>query len=234
MTTEEFSDQFDIMVSSYRRFKDFDNKEIDDSIEFNEYEKSVFLTKAERDIVESLYSGNNKFGDSFESSEELRRDLDSLVITASLEASNSQTGLSQNSKFFVLPSDLMFITLEQVTINDSTAGLYNNKRITVLPVTQDEYDEIKNNPFRGPTDYKAIRLDCGNNSVELISKYIISNYIIRYLKKPNPIILEKLPDNLNIDGSSDKTECTLSSNLHYRILEEAVRNALMSKAVEKS
>jgi hypothetical protein len=46
MTIEEFSENFDTLVSSYRRFKAFDGKEILDSIEFNEYEKSVFLTKA--------------------------------------------------------------------------------------------------------------------------------------------------------------------------------------------
>ena len=39
MTTEEFSNEFDTLVSSYRRFKDFDNKEALDSLEFDEYEK---------------------------------------------------------------------------------------------------------------------------------------------------------------------------------------------------
>ena len=46
MTTEEFSNEFDVLINSYSRYKDFDNKEILDSIEFNEYEKSLFLTQA--------------------------------------------------------------------------------------------------------------------------------------------------------------------------------------------
>jgi hypothetical protein len=46
MTTEEFSNQFDVLLDSYRRFKDFDKKEELDSIEFNEYEKSLYLTQA--------------------------------------------------------------------------------------------------------------------------------------------------------------------------------------------
>ena len=37
MTTEEFSNEFDTLVSSYRRFKDFDNQELLDSIEFDEF-----------------------------------------------------------------------------------------------------------------------------------------------------------------------------------------------------
>lgn len=44
MTTEEFSNEFDTLVSSYRRFKDFDNQELLDSIEFDEFEKSFYLT----------------------------------------------------------------------------------------------------------------------------------------------------------------------------------------------
>ena len=44
MTAEEFSNEFDTLVSSYRRFKDFDNKEGLDSlpkliIDFIEYLK---------------------------------------------------------------------------------------------------------------------------------------------------------------------------------------------------
>lgn len=44
MTNSEFSNQFDLLVSSYRRFKDFDNQELLDSIEFDEFEKSLYLT----------------------------------------------------------------------------------------------------------------------------------------------------------------------------------------------
>ena len=44
MTVTEFSNEFDVLIDSYRRFKDFDNKENLDSLDFNEYEKSIFLT----------------------------------------------------------------------------------------------------------------------------------------------------------------------------------------------
>ena len=37
MTTKEFSDQFDVLLTSYLRFKKFNDKEILDSIEINEY-----------------------------------------------------------------------------------------------------------------------------------------------------------------------------------------------------
>ena len=59
MTIAEFSNEFDVLIDSYRRFKDFDNKENLDSLDFNEYEKSIFLTRAQEDIVTSFYNGLN-------------------------------------------------------------------------------------------------------------------------------------------------------------------------------
>ena len=81
MTVTEFSNEFDVLIDSYRRFKDFDNKENLDSLDFNEYEKSIFLTRAQEDIVTSFYNGLNYTQESFENSEEIRRYLDVLVKT---------------------------------------------------------------------------------------------------------------------------------------------------------
>ena len=232
MNLREFSDGFDTLVSSYKRFKDFDNKELLDSIEFNEYEKSVFLTKAEEELVINCYNGKNVYGDSFESTEEMRRYLDSLVETSTytMEDSVEGIGVSDKSVFFRLPNNLAFITLEQVTYNDETLGCYNGARANVYPVTHDEYATVKDNPFRGPTKYKVLRLDYGDNIVELIPKYTISNYLIKYLSKPCPIILEDLPDAVSINGESKATECKLNSILHNTILERAVVLALATKS----
>ena len=50
-------------------------------LEFDEYEKSVFLTKAQEELVISIYDGKNLSGESFENTEEARRSLSSLVKT---------------------------------------------------------------------------------------------------------------------------------------------------------
>lgn len=246
MTLEEFSNEFDILVSSYRRFKDFDNKEILDSIEFNEYEKSVYLTKAQEELVIELYNGKNPYVDSFESTEELRRYLDGLVKTKiywnpedSEEPSDDEGEyiisdlypLTKDSKFVKLPDDLSFITLEQVQFSDEKLGCYNNSTADVYPVTQDEYNRIIRNPFRGPTKRRVLRIDTGNNIVELASKFNIKTYLIKYLSKPSPIILEDLPNDLSIRGVSEKTPCELNENLHNTILKRAVQLALQSKTI---
>lgn len=233
MTTEEFSNGFDTLVNSYRRFKDFDKQEILDSIEFDEYEKSFYLTKAQEEVVINFYNGKNPYGDSFESTEEMRRYLESLVKTKvySTDEQVNGTGVSISSVFYKLPDDIAFITMEQVTYGDESLGCYNGSTATVYPVTQDEYSRIKNNPFRGPTKYKVVRLDSGENVIELVSKYSIKEYLVRYLSKPEPIILETLPNDLTIEGKNERTECKLNPILHDTILDRAVQIALQAKGI---
>ena len=233
MTLEEFSNGFDTLVNSYKRFKNFDKQEMLDSIEFDEYEKSFYLTKAQEEVAINFYNGKNPYGDSFESTEEMRRYLESLVKTKvySTEEQLSGVGVSDNSVFYKLPEDIAFITMEQIIYNDESLGCYNGSDATVYPVTQDEYSRIKNNPFRGPTKYKAIRLDAGDNIVELISKFEIGSYLVRYLSRPKPIILEDLPDDLTIEGETNKSECELNPILHDTILERAVQIALQAKGI---
>jgi hypothetical protein len=198
---------------------------------FDEYEKSVFLTKAAYDLVVGLYSGRLNIQGTFESTEELRRYLDSLVKTKSYDTPSTSTniGVSNSSIFYTLPSNIAFITLEQIIFNDNTLGCFDGSRANVMPITHDEYNKIKDNPFRGPTRYKALRLDYGNHEVEIISKYKVGKYLIKYIEQPSPIVLVNLPDNLSINGVSVQTECTLHPLLHRRILEMAVREALLSR-----
>ena len=231
MITQEFSDAFDTLVSSYKRFKDFDNKEILDSIEFNEYEKSYFLTKAQDELVIALYNGRNVSGESFESTEELRRYLSNLVKEARLQPITNTSGLvigiGSNSKFFTLPQDLWYITYEAVDIDGARCNALSP--MDVYPVTQDDYNKTKRNPFRGANDRRALRLDLSDGVIEIVCKYIVKNYYVRYLRKPKPIVLVNMPNNLTIDGVGKKSECELHEALHQRILERAVTEALQSK-----
>lgn len=234
MNLAEFSNGFDVLASSYRRFKDFDNKEILDSIEFNEYEKSLFLTSAQEQLVLGYYSGKNSFGESFEATEEVRRQLDSLVKTKEYTIEDEvgeRIGVSDKSVFFSLPDNLAFITLEQVEFDDKKLGCYNHSVVNVYPTKQDEFNKVKNNPFRGATKYKVLRLDSGDNIVEIVSKYTIDKYLIRYVEKPEPIILENLPEGLTIEGVNIANPCKLNSILHNIILERAVLMALRAKGI---
>lgn len=233
MTIQEFSNAFDTLLNSYDTQSQFGEQTSKREIALDEYEKSVLLTKAQEEVVVNFYNGKNSYGDSFESTEEMRRYLESLVKTKvySTEEQVNGTGVSIGSVFYQLPEDVAFITMEQITYEDEALGCYNGSTATVYPVTQDEYSRIKNNPFRGPTRYKAIRLDTGNNIVELVSKYKIGEYLLKYLSRPEPIILEDLPNGLTIEGRREHSECKLNSLLHDTILERAVQMALQAKGI---
>lgn len=224
MTTEEFSNEFDTLLNSYSE----SNSPV--NIVLDEYEKSVYLTQAQESLVIELYNGNNSVTGGFENTEATRRYLNNLVMTRTGERVDEHLGLSDKSVFFKLPSDVWFITYESATLDDEKLGCLNGKDVTVIPTTQDEYYRISRDPFRKSNNKRVLRLDVLEDKVELISEYNISRYLVRYLRKPNPIILTTLPDNLTINGVRKKTECELNPVLHRAILEKAVRRAIVSKA----
>ena len=235
MTVLELSNQFDVLVNSYTRFRDFDDKEPRDTIEFDEFEKSIYLTKAQEELVRGLYNGRNILGESFEQTEELRRYLSPIVKEAELSpistSDGKPLGMESNSKFFTLPKNLWFITYEAVNVAGKTC---NHGLMQVVPVTQDEYHRIKRNPFRGVNDRRALRLDLGEGNVEIVSKYEVLKYYLRYLRKPKPIILVDLKSSdgfkdMEIEGESEPMGCELHEALHKRILERAVEMALISR-----
>lgn len=230
MNNQELSNNFDALVSSYRRFKDFDNKENLDSVEFDEYEKSVFLTEAQEELVESFYNGRNPYGESFESTEEMRRYLAPLVVEERLEPMQNTSGvigMGSKSKFFTLPEDVWFITYENVNVIGRDCE--NLLPMEVYPVRQDEYNKLRKNPFRGANDRRSLRLDLSDGVVEIVSKYEVTEYYVRYLRKLKPIVLEDLPDGLDIRGERMEHECELHEALHRKVLERAVERALRSK-----
>lgn len=233
MTTEEFSNEFDTLVSSYRRFKDFDAKEILDSIEFDEYEKSVFLTKAQEELITSYYSGRNSNLYSFEKTEEIRRYLSSLIRTAEItpvEDTSNYTKVTPDAQVFSLPYDVWFITYESATFGTNENPCISGKTAEVVPVMQDYFHRVRKNPFRGPSKRRVLRLDIEGKEVELVSNYPVSKYLIRYIVKPAPIVLTKL-NGISVDGISSAQTCELEESLHRPILDLAVRLALQSKGI---
>ena len=220
MTTEEFSNEFDVLLNSYITINQ-------DSFKLDEYEKSVLLTESQEAVIKELYSGKLA-GEGFEETEEIRRGLDNLVNTLELTSKDiSKPKMSDKSQFFQLPPDIWFITYESALLSDESLGCKNNTRVTVIPIRQDEYHSVESNPFRGPSDKRVLRIDTGSSIVELISKYNIKSYFVKYLSKPKPIILQDISnENLTINGEKLKMGCKLNESLHRTILEGAVALAI--------
>lgn len=231
MTCEEFSTQFDIRLNS---FANGSSSPLD--IVCDEYEKSMYLTKAQKDLVIELYNGKNNFNDSFESTEEVRRYINKLVRTFNKDIATSEEAehIKSGTYFIQLPQDIMFIVFEQATISSKEDSCMKGTIISVVPTSHDYFNRQKSNPFREPNNRRVLRLDSGivegeDNTIELISKYSLSNYYCRYVSRPMPIILTDLPDGLSIEGTTVKTECKLTDAVHNMILDNAVKMALAEK-----
>ncbi len=220
MTIEEFSNQFDLLLNSYSK---------DGALVLNEYEKSVFLTKAQEEIVKSLYSGNSSFS-GFEETQELRRYLNILVKTKKASFIDNIDGTY--TVVFDTEDNVWFVVHEEATITNGNCEI----NADVIPVRHDELNRIRRNPFRGNYNNRILRVDrFETNQGEAVVLYppdgtTITSYTYRYLQQPEPIILEDLPDGLTISGISTKNECKLNAVLHQMILDGAVSLAIKAKS----
>lgn len=236
MNIQEFSHQFDTLLSSYAATAAFGKQSNPIVIELDEYEKSLFLTNSQEEIALSLYTGRNSSGLSFEETEELRRYLSNLIQEAELSpittTNGKPLGIESTSKFFTLPKDLWFITYESVSLEKGKCESHSS--MEVVPVRQDEYHKIKKNPFRGANDRRALRLDLSEGNVEIVCKYPVSEYYIRYLKQLKPIILTQLDDDTELRGEKASMTSELPESLHLRILNRAVEMALQSRGYTRN
>lgn len=222
MNVQEFSNTFDTLLQPYIT-KDINGNQ--NNLAFDEYEKSVFLTKAQEQIVLELYQ-------ELEQSEEVRKYLSNLIKTDNYVPVGEQDESLINDNFksykVDISNDILFMIYEQCTLSDKN-NCINNKIVSVVPTIHDDLDKVLKNPFKSPNSRKVIRLDF-DNKIELISKYNISNYKVRYLKKPNPIILVALEDNLSINNGDTKvSNGETNPILHERIVQRAVQLAVQSK-----
>lgn len=229
MTNQEFRNQFDI---SYNAIASNSAPGIDD------FELSVYLTQAQLELVKNYYDPlSNRKQKGFEATEKRRRDLNQLVKdykTTSVISNDSN--INSESKFYTLPDDLFLIVNEKAKI--TSEDCYNNKVLTIKPMSYDEYDIQIYNPFEKPDSKTAWRLDISNINnikvVEIISPYNVLGsleYQIRYIKYPKPIIITNLntafpSDNLTIDGIYVETACELNKEICREILDRAVLLAL--------
>ena len=208
MNLKELELEFDILIN---------NISSNQAPGFTPLEKSIFLTEAQEFYIKELYSTSG-----FEKDEEISEYLRTLVKQKVF--SINEGSIEDNSVYFPIPEDLWFITYEAAKLNNNCDKL---PLAIVVPVKQDEFFRIYNNPFRGPSKSRVLRLLI-DNKLELVSKYDINQYIIRYLSRPEPIVLEGLNecgiapyDSYGEAGNP----CKLPSSTHRNILLKAVQLA---------
>lgn len=233
MLVEEMGDVFDVLY----------NNIMSNAVPgLNEYEKSVFLTKAEYELVKNYFNPQgNKYHEGFDDSAKRRIDFSMLMQTATLTRS-SQQGFNPNSVLYSLPLDILVIVNEQVVLKNGNTveGIRQ-----VIPISYDEYTRLMLRPYKQPLKSQAWELMTGQNSSRTISELILNNndksytpeFRIRYVRKPKPIIISKLTataGSLSIEGVSEKTECELDPAIHQEIVQRAVELAKAAYSSDQS
>lgn len=242
MTINEFSDQFDLL---------YNNITSNQAPGLSEYEKSVFLTKAEKEIVKNYFSpqskGNN-LQQGFDDSAKRQADFSMLLATASCtpySGTDVQNKIDSRSLIYSFPDNLFIVINEAIKTNAVTKSgkvVYPENTLQIIPLKYDEYTRMMSKAYKRPLKNQAWRL-INSGSVtgaesNTFKKYVeiivnswyesaIASYSIRYIKTPPPILLADFgPDGLSIDGESDRSDyCVIDPILHEDILQRAVELA---------
>lgn len=220
MTTQEFSNEFDVL---------YNNIMSNQAPGLNEYEKSVFLTKAQNEILKNYFNPKgNKYQEGFDGSAKRQIDFSKITVTKILKSTtNASYGkIDCRSELYEFPDDVFIVINETISFTDSSP-------LVVIPIAYDEYIVYMTKPYKYPIKSQAWRiLNSGTSSrlIEVITPKALadSTYTIRYIKTPSPIVLTDLNDNfseLSINGVNTITNCELDEILHPEILQRAVELA---------
>lgn len=248
MTTEDFSNSFDTLLNSYALKPEFGDVANIHDIVLDEYEKSVFLTLAQEQLIKEMIGDyTNESLARLEEYKVLQLGLQSLIYSETLPLEPSDWFTSRGSaaytaETFGSANILALLAEEAYTKKDEE----EKKAFQVVPINYIEYSRLRSKPFGGPNKRQAWRvagkLDSDESSyitlqglqlifpIGEVSRDDSYYYHYRYVAKPTPIILTNLPDGIAIDGKSTVTECQLPTSLHYTILEKAVMLAIQSRA----
>lgn len=206
-----------------------------------------------------FYSNQNSQGQGFDDSERRQVDFSSLIKVTTLSPVEYGSGeeapiFDDRGIIYQMPpkivngspvngtTDVLFILNEKLVVEDSN----KKENYVIVPLNYKEYDREMSKAYSQPLKKQAWRLFQNQSAgfdvqSELIPIWDISEeltadtptktavYKIRYVKRPDPIVLVNLPDGLSIDGVTVQTECTLNPTLHVDILNRAVELALTTR-----
>jgi len=113
-----------------------------------------------------------------------------------------------------------------------------NKILNIVPINFEEYSKFMSSVYKFPYKNQAWRLINNNGTTNIFQvitepSLVINNYILKYVKKPSPIILTDLStafsgEGLSIEGRTAAQTCELDVIIHPEILQRAVELAKSS------
>lgn len=215
MTNQEFSDEFDVL---------YNNIMSNQAPGLDEYEKSVFLTKAQDEIVKAYFNPRlNKVQQGFDGNETRQIDFSMLIKTALASEVTNVTRLypTNNSKFFAVPNRIMMFINETLMVTRDS----NPKYLTVIPLEYTEYNRLMSKPFKRPIKNQAWRVitNTVTNSTTTKTDYATIATIIATSKdKEYKTIFDAINGKtLTFSGSEDSFTLTGISGVTFTATEKA-------------
>lgn len=153
MTKEEMSNEFDIL---YNQVNSNQAPGVD------EYEKSIFLTKAQDDIIRMYFDPRgNKFQEGFDGSQKRQYDFSTIITKGKLTRTTEDT-YDPRAISFKFPKDYF------LSINESIVEEMNNREnivYQIIPISYYDYGRLMQKPYQYPPKRSVWRLITENTSI---------------------------------------------------------------------
>lgn len=193
----------------------------------NDYEISLYLTQAHREVVNSYYEGTYK-GRSYDKDEIAKANLNRYIrseILVDYVTSEPEFGLYHS--IFTLPPNVWYRLAEGAIFSTTSTP------VLIKPITHDDYYMLVDNPLKRPNESRAWSLEYNDGNEDRKIKLITYNpnpfYKLDYLMVPEPIIIGDfstiMPD-INIEGlTTTSIPVTISTYFWESIISRAVELA---------
>ena len=190
MNPQEFSTEFDVL---------FNNVTSNQAPGLNEYEKSVFLTKAQAQLVNEYFNNRTDgFGGGFDGSQKRQYDFSSITRIENLfevnsfgERITSTEKLDRRSKVFLFPQDY-FLAVNEILSDDKW-------QYSVTPISHSEYQRLMLKPYNFPVKRGAWRIITNDGFKEIIKVSPSNSWNANGIIKP---YIEVIRDQGTIDDAS--------------------------------
>lgn len=158
MTTTEFSNQFDLL---------FNNISSNQAPGLNEYEKSVFLTKAQDEIVKNYFqaeSNGNTVKKGFDDTAIRQMDFSDLIMSKTIQEETGDNAvpsvdpralvykISKDDRVYIIINESLYLMVNQ------EGKLKVNGIRQVVPIKYTEYMRLMSKPFKEPLKNMAWRI----------------------------------------------------------------------------
>ena len=164
MTNQEFSDEFDILYNNITSNK---------IPGLDEYEKSVFLTKAQSEILKEYFNARiDSSNNGFDGSQKRQYDFSKLIRVSTLFDINSYKEritplekIDRRSRVFLFPEDY-FLSINEIISDDKY-------QYSVEPLRYDEYQRLILKPYSYPVKRAAWRLLSDKKNCNYVHEYAL-------------------------------------------------------------